>query len=394
MPVGQQHIDTIRQQFARLQTKEELLSLLNLAKSVLFDKGDEKPIQLKSLTWYANTSLDVVRYTPFTIPKKQGGERTIFAPVGPLKTIQRCLNLVLQCVFSPHKAATGFVPGKSITDNARPHVGRHYIYNLDLKDFFPSVDFHRVKACLKLPPFNLTGDREPLAFLIANLCCVQHPDEPKRAFLPQGAPTSPILTNVVCQQLDRRLTGLAKRFGATYTRYADDLTFSSFTNVYQFDGEFCRELERIITDQRFVINTAKTRLQRPGYRQLVTGLVVNERVNVPRQFWRDIRALLHNWETLGYDEANNRFRQTYVLDRAHTDKKAPALANVLSGKLLFMRMVRGADDMLYQQYARQLDVLTNQTTDEKAVDVERILDIWEKQGIDKAMAAFEQYKEL
>ena len=279
-------------------------------------------------------------------------------------------------------------------DNARPHVGRHYIYNLDLKDFFPSVDFQRVKACLKLPPFNLTGDREPLAFLIANLCCVRHPNEPQRAFLPQGAPTSPILTNVVCQQLDRRLTGLAKRFGVTYTRYADDLTFSSFPNVYQPGGEFCRELERIITDQRFVINPAKTRLQRTGYRQLVTGLVVNERVNVPRRFWRDIRALLHNWETLGYDEANNRFRETYSLDRAHTGKKAPALANVLSGKLLFMGMVRGADDALYQQYAQQLDGLTNQTTDDKAVDVERILDIWHKQGIDKAMAAFEQYKNL
>lgn len=394
MPVDQQHIDTVRQQFARLQTKEELLSLLNLAKSGLFDKGDEKPIQLKSLTWYANTSLDVVRYTSFTIPKKHGGERTIFAPVGPLKTIQQCLNLVLQCVFSPHRAATGFVLGKGITDNAYPHVGRHYIYNLDLKDFFPSVDFFRVKACLKLPPFNLTGDREPLAFLIANLCCARHPDEPKRAFLPQGAPTSPILTNVICQQLDRRLTGLAKRFGATYTRYADDLTFSSFTNVYQSDSEFCRELERIITDQRFTINPAKTRLQRPGYRQLVTGLVVNERVNVSRRFWRDIRALLHNWQTLGYEEANNRFRETYIFDKASMSKKVPALANVLSGKLLFMRMVRGADDALYQQQARQLDALTNQTTDGKAVDVERILDIWEKQGIDKAMAAFELYKEL
>lgn len=394
MPVDQQQIDTIRQHFAALQSKEELLSLLNLAKSMLFEKGDEKPIQLKSLTWYANTSLDVIRYKPFTIPKKRGGERTIFAPIAPLKTIQKCLNLVLQCVFNPHKAATGFVPGKSIVDNARPHVGRHYVYNLDLKDFFPSVDFHRVKACLKLPPFNLINNREPLAFLIANLCCVKHPDEPKRAFLPQGAPTSPILTNVICQQLDRRLTGVAKRFGATYTRYADDLTFSSFTNIYQPDGEFCRELERIITDQRFVINPAKTRLQRPGYRQVVTGLIVNERVNVPRRFWRDVRALLHNWETLGYDEANNRFQRTYVVSKTKAEPKIPALANVLSGKLLFMKMVRGADDALYQQYVRQFDALMNQTTDDRAVDVERILDIWEKQGIDKAMAAFEQYKDL
>ena len=435
MPINQQHIDSIRLEFAQLQTKGDLLSLLNLAKSVLFynstedaiepnsmdeklielisspehdipqDKqqhlktvlflrGGKYPIKLRSLTWYANSALTVKRYKIFDIPKKRGGNRTIFAPVDPLNTIQRCLNLVLQSVFTPHIAATGFVPGKSIVDNARPHVGRHYVYNLDLKDFFPSVDFHRVKACLKLPPFNLTNTREPLAFLIANLCCVKHPDEPSRAFLPQGAPTSPILTNVICQQLDRRLTGVAKRFGATYTRYADDLTFSSFTNVYQPDGEFCRELERIITDQRFVINPAKTRLQRPGYRQAVTGLIVNERVNVPRQFWRDIRALLHNWETLGYDEANNRFQRTYVANKAKAEQKTPALANVLSGKLMFMKMVRGADDALYQQYAKQFDALTNRTTDDRAVDVERILDIWEKQGIGKAMAAFEQYKDL
>ncbi|MCY7358589.1 MAG: reverse transcriptase family protein, partial [Rudanella sp.] len=243
MPLDQQHIDTIRQQFFALQTKESLLDLLNLAKSILFEKGQEMPIKLKALTWYGNTALPTKRYKSFSIPKKRGGKRTIHAPVVPLKVIQQCLNLMLQCVFTPHQAATGFVVGKSIADNARPHVGRPYVYNLDLTDFFPSVDFHRVKACLKLPPFNLTGNREPLAFLIANLCCVQHPNDPKRAFLPQGAPTSPIFSNVVCQQLDRRLTGLAKRFGATYTRYADDLTFSSYTNVYQPGSEFCRELE-------------------------------------------------------------------------------------------------------------------------------------------------------
>lgn len=394
MTIDPHHNEAIHQEFARLQTREDLLSLLNLAKSMLFEKGEENPIKLKSLTWYANTSLDVVRYQPFTIPKKRGGERTIYAPVGPLKTIQRCLNLVLQCVFSPHKAATGFVPGKSIMDNARPHVGRHYVYNLDLKDFFPSVEFHRVKACLKLPPFNLTNEREHLAFLIANLCCVQNPTEPKRAFLPQGAPTSPVLTNIICQQLDRRLTGLAKRFGATYTRYADDLTFSSFTNIYQPKGAFCLELERIITDQRFVINPAKTRLQRTGYRQMVTGLVVNERVNVPRRYWRDIRALIHNWETLGYDEANKRFKDIGALDQTRNGGEAHALANVLSGKLLFMKMVRGADDALYLQYARQLDALTNQRSEDQEVDVERILDIWGKQGISKAMAAFALYKNL
>ena len=394
MPVDQQISDTIRQQFSVLQTKDGLLDVLNLAKSVLFEKGSEWPIPLKALTWYGNTALQTKRYVSFSVPKKRGGVRTIHAPVTPLKVIQQCLNLVLQCVFTPNPAATGFVVGKNIADNARPHVGKLYIYNLDLKDFFPGIDFHRVKACLKLPPFNLTGPREPLAFLIANLCCVQHSDEPKRAFLPQGAPTSPILSNVICQQLDRRLTGLAKRFGATYTRYADDLTFSSYTNLYQPDGEFCRELERIIADQRFTINPSKTRLQRPGYRQEVTGLVVNERVNVSRRYIRTVRALLNNWETLGYNEANNRFRDQYALDKGYTGEKAPGLLAVLSGKLEFLGMVRGREDTLYARYRQQFETLLSQTTDRKPIELEQILDIWEKNGIDKAMTLFERYKSL
>jgi len=392
MPLDQQHIDTIRQQFFALQTKESLLDLLNLAKSILFEKGQEMPIKLKALTWYGNTALPTKRYKSFSIPKKRGGKRTIHAPVVPLKVIQQCLNLMLQCVFTPHQAATGFVVGKSIADNARPHVGRPYVYNLDLTDFFPSVDFHRVKACLKLPPFNLTGNREPLAFLIANLCCVQNPNDPKRAFLPQGAPTSSIFSNVVCQQLDRRLTGLAKRFGATYTRYADDLTFSSYTNVYQPGSEFCRELERIITDQRFTINPTKTRLQKAGYRQEVTGLIVNDRVNISRRYLRTVRAMLNNWETLGYDEANSRFREQYALDKGYTGEKAPGLLAVLAGKLEFLKMVRGREDALYQRYRQQFESLLAQTTDQKPVELEQILDIWEKSGIDKAVTLFERYK--
>ncbi|MBD2757104.1 reverse transcriptase family protein [Spirosoma validum] len=394
MSLDQQQIDSIRQQFASMQNKEELLVLLNLAKSLLFEKGTEKSIKLHSLTWYSNTSLNAVRYQSFTIRKKSGGERTIHAPVGPLKTIQQCLNFVLQCVFVPHPAATGFVIAKSIADNARPHVGHPYVYNLDLKDFFPSVNFQRVKACLKLPPFNLNETREPLAFLIANLCCVRNPIDPKQAFLPQGAPTSPVLTNIVCQQLDRRLTGLAKRFGASYTRYADDMTFSSFTNVYQPGSEFCQELNRIISGQRFVINPSKTRLQRTGYRQEVTGLVVNNKVNVNRRYLRTLRAMLHNWETLGYDEADRRFKQAYALDRAYTGKKAPALLNVLMGKLEFTKMVRGQEDVLYSHYKQVFETLLAETTDQKPVELEQILDIWEEQGIEKAMILFERYKAL
>lgn len=387
----------VRRYFAQMQSNTDLLNLLNFVKPLVFAQYNrtrarvDKPFQLKSLTWYAHKALPGKQYVTFTIPKKNGNPRTIHAPSKKLKNIQQCLNVILQCVFTPNLAAMGFVAGKSIADNARPHSGRPYVFNLDLKDFFPSVDYHRVKACLKLPPFNLNDKREPLAFLIANLCCVRDSEEPKRAFLPQGAPTSPVLTNVVCQQLDRRLTGLAKRFGATYTRYADDLTFSSYTNVYQPDSEFFQELQRIITDQRFTINAQKTRLQKAGYRQEVTGLVVNDRVNVSRRYVRTVRAMLHNWESLGYDDANRQFEQEYTLDKAYSGTKPPSLLAVLGGKLEFLGMVRGREDLLYLRYRQQFETLLAKSTDQKPVELEQILDIWEKQGIEEAMVAFMKF---
>lgn len=249
MKIEQAHIDQIQKQFAELQSKEDLVKLLSDAKDMLY--GEEcKPVQLKSLTYYANPVLCKKRYQTFIIKKKSGTDRTINAPVKGLKSILRSLNFVLQCVYEPHEAATGFVLEKSIVDNAKKHVGHHYVLNMDLKDFFHTFDRNRVKMGFMFEPFNLNGDKEPLAFLLASLCT--HPfeiDGEVKTVLPQGSPTSPTLTNILCKKLDRRLTGLANRFGATYTRYADDITFSSPHNIYT-DEEFNKELKRIIEEDQ------------------------------------------------------------------------------------------------------------------------------------------------
>ena len=269
--VDAQHIKSLKAEFETMQTKEDLLALLNLAKIAIWGE-DARPFQLKAITYYANPKFATSRYREFTVKKKNGGERKINAPVQGLKNIQRCLNLILQCGFEPHQAATGFVPGKSIVDNALRHKGKHYVFNIDLKDFFPSIDFRRVKYCLTLPPFNLNDQqaegRDFLGFLIANLCSAELDVERKndngdwieikKSVLPQGAPTSPTLTNIICQRLDRKLSGLAKCFGAEYSRYADDITFSSFHNVFQKDGKFLKELIKIIDNQKFTINESKT----------------------------------------------------------------------------------------------------------------------------------------
>lgn len=387
MKIEQAHIDQIRKQFAELQSKEELVKLLSDAKNMLY--GEEcKSVQLKSLTYYANPTLCKKRYRTFTIKKKSGSDRTIHAPVKGLKSILRSLNFVLQCVYEPHEAATGFVLEKSIVDNAKKHVGHHYVLNMDLKDFFHTFDRNRVKMGFIYEPFNLNGDKEPLAFLLASLCT--HPfeiDGEEKTVLPQGSPTSPSLTNILCKKLDHRLTGLANRFGATYTRYADDITFSSPHNIYT-DEEFNKELKRIIEeDQKLVINPKKTRLQKTGYRQEVTGLIVNDKVNVRRRYVKQIRMWLYYWEKYGYEKAEQIFKRDYITDKGHVKNINAHLVNVLDGKLEFLKMVKGAEDGTYKGLKDRFDKLSGTVS-----PFNTVLDIWGNEGIEKAMEIFNQLK--
>ena len=372
MTLERENIDLIREGFAKMRSREDFVILLNEAKKILY--GDEvRPVSLKAITYYANPTIAKQRYKVFAIKKKSGGERKIHAPVRGLKSIQRALNLILQCVFEPNQAATGFIRGKSIVDNAKMHAGHHYIYSIDLKDFFPSIELHRVKACFKLPPFNLTEEREPLAFLLANLCCTPLEVERLKDYvwikeirpvLPQGAPTSPTITNIVAQQLDRKLTGLAKRFNVIYSRYADDITFSSYHNVYQKDGDFLNELQQIISSQNFLINPDKTRLQKSVYRQEVTGLVVNEKANIKRRYVKQLRMWLYYWEKYGYERAEQIFLKDYLSDKGHVKSGKPDFIHVINGKLEFLKMVVGSESKSYNKLNDQYQKLKKTTTDD------------------------------
>ncbi len=388
MKIEQAHIEQIRKQFAELQSKEDLVKILSDAKDMLY--GEEcMPVQLKSLTYYANPELCKKRYHNFTIRKKSGADRTIHAPVKGLKSILRSLNFVLQSVYKPHKAATGFVLEKSIVDNAQKHVDHHYVLNMDLKDFFHSFDRNRVKMGFMFEPFNLNGDKEPLAFLLASLCT--HPfeiDGEVKTVLPQGSPTSPTITNILCKKLDRRLTGLANRFGATYTRYADDITFSSPHNIYN-DEAFNKELKRIIEeDQKLEVNPKKTRLQKSVYRQEVTGLIVNDKVNVRRRYVKQIRMWLYYWEKYGYEKAEQIFKRDYIADKGHVKNLNAHLTNVLDGKLEFLKMVKGAKDGTYKKLKERYDRLVD-----KDNPIAYVLDVWEEEGIEKAMEVYYDIEE-
>jgi len=481
MKLEQAHIDQTRVAFEKMQSKEDLLHLLNEVKPLIYGEKTV-PFQMKQLTLYANPKLGGKRYEEFKIRKKSGAERSIHAPVAGLKALQKTLSFILQCMHEPHKAAMGFVRNKSIVDNARLHEGNRYVYNIDLKDFFPSIDQARVWKCLQLKPFNLikssatepeymkwddfkkvylkteepvkflkgkerlftntpygtiyvannfdkakekfvllggstlktkggkslegtlwlvnkvpNTNRQEIANIIASLCCTEMEvgrkneagewEAVKRNVLPQGAPTSPVLTNVICQRLDFILSGVAKRFGLTYSRYADDITFSSMHNVYQPESDFLKELHRIIAEQGFHIKESKTRLQKDGHRKEVTGLLVNEKANVQQRYIKQLRMWLYYWERYGYDRAYSFFIQQYLAEKVNGVKGKPNMANVIGGKLDYLKMVKGIQNVLYLKLKGRFDKLTDNIEPMNA-----IINEWEINGIESAMDLYYKAK--
>lgn len=397
MKLTEKEILSIKNIFFSMKSKEDLLLLLNFVKKIIY--GNKAiPFKITQVNYHINPQLNPKRYIQFHIPKKNGNLRTINSPCNGLKQIQYCLNIIFQVLYKPHRNAFGFIQGKSIVENAKIHIGNIYIYNIDLTDFFSNIDQARVWGRLQHPPFNLNKkeNRLEIANMIAVLCCheigvVQNKDSKaseiiQRFVLPQGAPTSPILTNIICERLDYLLTAVAKRFGLRYSRYADDITFSSMHNVYQKDGEFIKELTRIIEEQGFTIKDSKTRLQKEGYRQEVTGLIVSDRVNVSKRYIKELRKWLYYWETYGYQKAYSFFYPIYKQDKGYIKKGEPNMSNILSGKLEYLKMVKGANNSTYMNLKKRYEELITESQETSSVTT--ILDIWSNNGIEEAMKFF------
>lgn len=374
-----ENIKEIKQKFGEMQSKQDFVALLNYVRPSIF-RTSEYSFSEKQINYFINTqpkrsesegtlSLELLkefgvkmyggRYKSFDIKKKTGGHRTIHAPNRGLKAIQKCLNYILQAVYNEeiHTAANGFVLGKSIVDNASMHVQKNYVYNIDLKDFFPSIDKRRVYLKLLESPFNLRDEsRSKIANMIAVLCCHEFEVERmkegsttnvKEWVLPQGAPTSPILSNIVCKKLDLRLARAARNHGVNYTRYADDITFSSMHNVYQEGSQFLEKVKQIILEQHFEIKASKTRLQKQGEKQEVTGLIVNDKVNVSQKYIKELRHWLYLWERYGKTQAETLFGVKYLRDKGHIKSGKPNMTNVVYGKLQFLKMVKGHKNSTY-----------------------------------------------
>jgi RNA-directed DNA polymerase len=260
--------------------------------------------QLRFLAFDRKTS-HISHYIRFKIPKKTGGERLISAPMPRLKKAQHWILVNILEKLELHGAAHGFRSSHSIVTNARPHVGSEVIINFDLKDFFPSISYKRVKGL-----FQSFGYSEAASTIFGLLCTEPEIEELEldgktyfvavtERHLPQGSPASPAITNLLCRRLDKRLDRMAGELGFVYTRYADDLTFSASGDSLQNICNILRRTESIVLHEGFTINEQKTRILRKNRQQEVTGIVVNEHLSISKKELKRFRATLFQIEKDG-----------------------------------------------------------------------------------------------
>jgi RNA-directed DNA polymerase len=267
-------------------------------------------IKLQDLTYLLYKKPEDKKYTSFEITKKSGGKRKISAPIDSLKSLQRKTSEILQECISEieintkkiNHASHGFRLDKSILTNASKHKNRRYVFNIDLEDFFPSITFPRIRGFLISDKnFSLNPI---VATTIAQIACME-------SKLPQGSPCSPIISNLIAGILDVHLARLASANGCTYTRYADDITFS--TNKKEFPAAIAtssgenthnwilgKQLAGLIKKSGFSVNVSKTRMQYRTSRQQVTGLVVNKKISAPQEYRHQVRAYVNSLVRRGF----------------------------------------------------------------------------------------------
>lgn len=262
------------------------------------------------------------QYFEFTIPKKSGEERKICAPKKQLKLVQKKIAQILELYYKPNAFCHGFVAGRSIITNAEIHTNKNYVLNIDLEDFFPSIKLNRIVKAIENKPFNFSPE---MAKIIARIAC-------KDGGLPQGSPMSPMVSNICCEKLDSDLKDFSVKHKLSYSRYADDITFSGYRRI--FNDKFFSDLGKIVGKKHhFRIKKTKTRIQKRNNRQEVTGVVVNDKLNVNRTYVRNLRALIDH----------------YKMGKAEKNAQA-----IIMGKLEFLKMVKGKDRVyrnLLNQYA-------------------------------------------
>lgn len=358
--------------FSLVSEKKETIQQNIIRNNIENWYGNEKnlePFQLNSLIFLSidkpilflkllHTSKDIIQknidnpqYKEFAIPKKKGGSRKILAPNDELKSIQKKLNEYLQNYYYWIKPSEshGFtinpyenIKTCNILENAKPHVGKKHVLNLDLKDFFPNISATSVYKIFKSEYFRFDDEIAILFTLLLTF----------KGNLPIGAPTSPVVSNFICLKIDQELLTFANNHKLTYTRYADDLTFSSDDLI---DTNSVEEIKKLIINNNFQINQTKVRLSRNSSKQTVTGIIVNEKPNIDRVYLKKIRAMLHDLNQNGISKATkNHFKIKFEDENLHQK-----FLNKLGGYINFVGQIKGKQDITYRKFKKEFSAFFN-----------------------------------
>jgi len=313
----------------------------------------EEPIELANFLrmpiYNLEEMLNNPSYKHFTIQKKRGGARQIFAPERSLKVVQKRLNYFLQAYYlwlKPHHVH-GFVINPhylgtycNIVENAKVHVNKNYVLNIDLKDFFPSITATQVKEIFSSHFFNFSEQISTALTLLTTY----------KGKLPIGSPTSPVISNFICHKLDHDLINFSAENHLTFTRYADDLTFSSNFKISQ---DTTLDIINLIKKNFFEKKKKKIHLKTINRKQTVTGLTVNQKVNVDRKLLKKIRAMLHDLSKNGLEKTAQRHFKVAKIDKRYTLK----FINRLDGYINFVGQVRGKDDPLVLKFKEEFKMI-------------------------------------
>lgn len=326
-------IDTFIDEARKAQKSETYIERYTLYARRLLEQGLPVIFDVGHLAHYMELSQERLleisnrkEYFYYLISKRNGGKRRIIVPNDELKNVQRWINKQILQSITPLKCVTGFAKDKSIVDNARIHENKNYILNFDIKDFFESITEDRVERL-----FLKMGYERELASLLTKLCTTtinsnyikwkfgervysyfEQLAQKDKAFLVQGAPTSPAIANLICYRMDKKLMKYAERHGINYSRYADDITFSSDDMASLPKVSFIRKL---MAEEHFMLNEEKTKLLKDGMRQEVTGLLINGKVRVPRIYKKDIYRHLHFCLKYGGMSHFNHIKSSYNMSR-------------------------------------------------------------------------------
>lgn len=288
---------------------------------------------------------DSNKYETFEIKKKSGGLRRIDAPLKGLAIIQKQLSELLSKHISFKECVTGFVAGQSICKNAEHHKKSKWVLNVDIQDFFGSINFGRIRGMFMAKPFEMSHE---VATVIAQICTFENR-------LPQGAPTSPVIANIIASMLDNRALRLARNNRLKYSRYADDITFSArklFPRelAHNTDGKTIigEDLKNIFDRAHFKLNPNKSRLQHANSRQEVTGLIVNKKLNIPVEYKNKLRSAVNQWVSSPAEAERYFYVNVKGEDaKAFVSQDGDRLKQNIYGRLSFMAMVKGQDDPTY-----------------------------------------------